>query len=262
MNTFNTTNDAGKYVAENIDFSPRLFSEMIKKININDYYMKYDSSNGLIVEHNLPEKEFEVFCKSFKKYIKKGEEFIKERIERVSLYHFLIAAKISDCFIEKTKRPDFIINLDNKIIGVEVTKLTTKKDEIMSKISNLVSGKKLTPIEMKNEAKRKFKYDYNKYEYYSYEGHSAISSGLSDTRFYLEKYVEIIDNKILKYERDANRFDKLLILCDGIESAGISSEEQCKRLIFKSEDSYKGDLFISVLYMNSDHQLLLYEESK
>jgi len=148
----------------------------------------------------------------------------KETKEREILSWFLAnkTNPYSDYKTEKCTRPDFVLHGNNgEIVGVEIIRLTTQRDENLSAISHETFGKGLTGTEIKAHARKYHKTFADSFEYYDFNSVAGIGSGICSINKIKNHFADELLKKYNKYQKEIKCFDSFIILADASSGPGI-----------------------------------------
>lgn len=111
------------------------FDELILKLNI--FTMKFITVNG-------EREETKKWNNDINFEIRKNRELYKEIKEFRVLFEALNKLKIKQGYIEKTERPDFVLNTPKGKIGIEITKIYSGNDWAVEKINDDIKAYNLS----------------------------------------------------------------------------------------------------------------------
>lgn len=253
-----------KDMIKNFSFKYDTIKNATKVIIIGDYKIEYNATTLHINHHNLEENRILELKKNirmeFEKYIhnvdlkkkNSSREMMKEMKERYILNRFIeLNKEYSEFTINKKERPDFVLYSNDIKVGVEITELTTESEKVMDSISNRVFGNGLTIYQMEKLAKDKYGNRALDYKYYDVNGLKIIGTNSFEVENSKDVFVKNIEKKFMKYENDAIKFDKFIVLCfaDGIE---ITCDRDADELLGNIKYLPKNDMFVALLYNPND----------
>lgn len=96
-------------------------------IKLNTFTLKFTSNN-------LKKEELQMWNSRLNYEIKKDRELEKEIKEFRILFEALNKLRIKKGYIEKSERPDFVLEINNKKIGIEITRIYSGNDWIPEKV--------------------------------------------------------------------------------------------------------------------------------
>ena len=190
----------------------------------NTFYI-FDALSLCVYDHNLSYKEYfdlgNIVTQLWEATADREQQ--KERLERGTLFHYLLSEQksIRDYKITKTKRPDFMLEGEQRI-GIEVTSLTTEEDQVLFTICRELFGHGYSVAEIKKKASDKHGRD--KVEKYSFWDEHSIGSPLYDVNYRKKLYAELIARKFVKYKLLASEYDEFIILADASLGTEITSQ--------------------------------------
>lgn len=91
-----------------------------KILKLNTYTLKFTNVNA-------DKEEVKMWNNRINYELKKNRNLEKEIKEFRILFEALNKLKIKKGYIKKTERPDFVLDIDNKKIGIETTKIYSRK---------------------------------------------------------------------------------------------------------------------------------------
>lgn len=189
-------------------------------------------------------------------------EELKERKEYLSLLKFFEAAKIShDTKIKKQERPDFVISVGDKRVGVEVTSLSSKDDNQLKTIAKKNFGKGMSAEDLKNAAYENYKSASQRFCYWEINGSSCIGRPMFNIEDDKREFASTIIKKYHKYNRDFEDFDCFIVLCDAMETITVTDEHDADEIIniaFSEEPQMHG-FDIAIMYEDDNGRIALHK---
>ncbi len=115
------------------------------KIHIDEKVLNLNVFTLKVTAIDAEKNDVEIWNEKIEKEIEKNKELEKEVKEFISLFELLNKLKIKSGEIIKTEKPDFIIKKENKVIGVEVTKIYVGYDWAIQKMEKELKEYKIPP---------------------------------------------------------------------------------------------------------------------
>ena len=209
---FNTLDEVAQHMVNEFGFMFDTLNEAKCTVYYMDKKIIFDRFTFNIYEHQLSNEEKNKLIKKVKQIYIPKKEIEKERLERVILNKYLMINNYEYALIKKCVNPDFIVEMNNRKIGIEITSFKAEDIAIQDKIINKASGKALTTNELINIAKDVSITKYKQFDYSTYNGHAIISANLFDVNLHKEEFVKTIEKKIKKYDEVSLLFDEFIIL--------------------------------------------------
>jgi len=194
---------------------------LIAVIDEKKHIYEYDRLSLCKYSHDFSQHDYRILGKLLEKWRENvDKESIKTREEYAALFHYAkLASTYQHCKIIKTARPDFTLEIDNKRVGIEVTRLIAEEYTVLHKIAKereqaIESADLLKRIAIGEHGEKA-----KKYNYYQLKHGVAVGLALVDVNERKAVYAKKIDHKISLYIDKLEAFDDFLILCDadGIE---------------------------------------------
>ena len=107
--------------------SKGLIEDAYIDIHFDDKILKLNTYTLKFYAVNTEKEETKMWNNRLNYELKKNRNLEKEVKEFRILFEALNKLKIKTGYIEKTERPDFVLEIDNKKIGVEITKIYSRK---------------------------------------------------------------------------------------------------------------------------------------
>ena len=243
--SFNTLEETAKYIVDSLDFTPKSLDDAFSIVFYKTNKIVFDTYSLTIHECQLEMVDRKKLFLEIRNCYVAQKEREKERMERSFLIPFLMNKGLINAIVEKQERPDFILNWDDKKIGVEITEFKARDIAIQDKIIKNVNGKLLSKEEIINVAKKTSSRRYDIFDYESIEGHAAISS-MFDVMEHKEEFVITLESKISKYDSMVENFDEFYIIA---KASGIE--------ITSSSDIY--DVLLELKIKPKNHMILYVE---
>lgn len=186
-----------------------------KVLKLNIYTLKFEKEN---LENDLLNFE-----------IKRDINLVKEIKEFRVLFEALEKLKIKKGYIEKTERPDFIMQLENKKIGIEITKIYSGNDWVPEKIYEDI---KMYNLNNKDALKYiQYKKYTNKIVTYVLKENLVIKplNKIEDTHILKVKTKNKIFEKVRKMFDEYNNYDMNIILANIVNPKYFDSVENIEK---------------------------------
>lgn len=189
-----------------------------------DYQIEYDRITLCIYKSNLNVEEFDELSKLLKNKIKAFEkEKLKQRNESVALLHYMEYINDTTTKFSKAVRPDFILNLYDKKVGIEITRFITKEDAVIHRIMDSdYSNSCQSSEELREESIRRHGKTAEQFNYYK----TGKIRGIGGAVFMPEKRHKTFADKVIikykKYKNSIKDFDEFIILCDADDDMSIT----------------------------------------
>jgi len=224
----------------------------------------YDKLSLFIYSHNLTQRQYWILGQHLNKWFDThNNEAQKMRIEYGILFQYaLLHPEFQQANIIKELRPDFIVKLNGKNIGIEVTRLEKESDNIASKIISEHTKPGMKANEILAIAFRKHGSKVKEYEIIELEKDVFAIHHIESMLISANEFVGKIEKKILKYRGIARNFDEFIVLCNAQKGITITSESDAKNMIdevlVRQPDV---DMNIAVMYIASNGALTSTEYS-
>ena len=189
-----------------------------KEFTIEDkvYYIEYSRHSLAICSHNLDLDDYNQLCKNLKGKYVYDKEKEKERRERFVLDYYIhnMKPEYSDFQISKKIRPDFILDGHNERIGIEITEPLTMDEAIGQSIvqTDYIPGMSANDLQ-----KTAWNHHGDKAKHFNITNivdSIAVGSGLVQIDYAKMTYADGIVNKLRKYQKTMETFDRFLVLAN------------------------------------------------
>ena len=215
---------------------------------------EYDRLSFCIYSHDFLQHDYRILGKLLEKWRENvDKESIKTREEYAALFHYAkLASTYQHCKIIKTARPDFTLEIDNKRVGIEVTRLIAEEYTVLHKIAKereqaIESADLLKRIAIGEHGEKA-----KKYNYYQLKHGVAVGLALVDVNERKAVYAKKIDHNISLYIEKLEAFDDFLILCDAQHGIEITSKSDAQDVLSQVLDvSGTRPITVLILYVNS-----------
>ncbi len=231
--------------------------KLFHRIGLCKKYITFDRLSLCIYKHNLSNNEYQQFCKEVTcKYNPENKEHKKRRVEYGRLFHYLwCESKLDKYSIHKQERPDFVLNIEDHSVGVEITELTTPYEKVMEKISSIPTSD-TSVDELKLKAKKRHGQKVNDYSYYEINDSVSVGTKTLDLTEIKKLFISHIIEKYNKYEKDIDSFDNFIILCDAQHGITITSKDDINNLLEGLLDySYNKKFCVAILWIDFNNRL-------
>ena len=210
-------------------FEYQTLAEAKKLVCVDGLEYCFDALSLCGYHSNLSEDKLAEFKRMLWLYYEKNydKEQKKQRKERDSLFRYLMTENCPyrNYKIEKHTHPDFILTGEQKI-GVEVTELTTQKDQVLLRILERNCGQGKSAEEIKAAAIKKHGEKAEEYFYKEVFGSACVGVGLDDLNCKKRELAGKLLHKAREYEKDKHLFDQFIVLGDAQSSFEIAITEE------------------------------------
>ncbi len=202
----------------------------IKKIHLDNRVLMLNTFTMRIARGNSSKEEVRRWNVMINNELKKDRNLQKEVKEYVSIFKMFSKLGIRSGIISKSEMPDFVLERNNKKIGIEVTKIYVGNDWVAEKLSEDIQAYKLRKNEIDAYiAYRKFQ---NRIKTYAVRGGIVIAPAYSEVS--LNEYIIEIKNKLFEKIRkqidDYNKFDENIIYADIVTPKFFNTDEEIVQL--------------------------------
>lgn len=195
--------------------------------NIEDAYIKLHFDNKIMMFNkftlrvrrgNAPKNEIKEWNTDIYSVVKKNRNLTKEVKEFISLFELLEKLKIKSGYIEKSETPDFILTRNDKMIGIEITKIYIGNDWVADKLSEEIKEFRLRQKDVEGYM------EYKKYKdrviTYKVRGGLAIMPQTKNisTQEYIVELKNKIFTKVRKLIDDYDKFETNIIFVEVVSS--------------------------------------------
>jgi len=217
----------------------------------------YDRLSLFIYSHNLTARQYHELGKKLSSWeTSHNSEDQKKRIEYGILFQYaLLHPEYQQAHILKSIRPDFVVELNGKTIGIEITRLEKESDNIMSKIISIhnkpgMKANEILAIAFNKHGEKTKEYEILELEEDVFAIHHIESMLISD-----DEFIDQIDRKIEKYKAMVPSYDKFILLCSAQKGITVTSESNAVNLINSVLEKNPGVMNIAVLYLSAQNIL-------
>jgi len=218
----------------------------------------YDRLSLFIYSKNLTALQYWRLGRALRAWLTNhNNEDHKKRIEYGILFQYAVLhPEYQHAQITKSVRPDFVVELDGEIIGIEVTRLEKESDSIMSRILDDLYKPGMKPNEVIDLAFKKHGYKALEYKITEFQKDVLAIQHIDDMLITTEGFVDIIGRKINKYKDKSPEFDKFIVLCNAQHGITITSETDANNLLEDTFEVYsKPEMNIAVMYLSQNNTL-------
>jgi hypothetical protein len=166
----------------------------IKKIHIDDKYMNLNTFTLRVFGGNVTKREKRNWDIAINNAIKRERNLYKEVHEYLTIFEFLNKIEIKNGYIEKSEKPDFILNYNNKKYGIEVSKIYVGNEWVANRINEEIKQYKFRQKEL--EGYIEYRNYQERIKTFKIRGGLAIMPIADDIS--LDEYIIEIKNKILE----------------------------------------------------------------
>lgn len=252
--------EAVNYILKSYNKEYKNLEEAKIEIDICGYKYCYDAMSLGQYYSSLPIQLSNDLYRDLKLKLKLSNDQKKERKERYALMMLsLVKEHLKQFTINKLARPDFVLKKGQIVIGVEVTELCMESVKIIGKIVDESFGKKM-PIDVleknaiKNHGKKAESYIYS-----NVFGHNYVGTNKYDVFEYKKKFAKNIITKFKKYEKEAAKYDDMIILCVHYENIITDRKDAIEVLNFIDYFPIN-KMTVIIIYKNNNNEINAYEK--
>ena len=192
--------------------------------------------------------------------IKISNEQEKERKERYAIMmQSLFKDHLKQFTINKLTRPDFVLENGQTKIGIEVTELCIENVKVIGKIAGEFFNKKIPVEQLRDNAIRKHGKKAETFIYSSVLDHNFVETNTYDVFKFKKKFAENIIKKFKKYEKEAIKYNEMIILCVHKENI-IIDDKDAKEVLNLISYFPENKISAVIIYINRNNEISIYEE--
>lgn len=225
-------------------------------IQVNDYYMEYDRQTLLVYRHNFEKDDYKIFSKYIRDYFfskKISHDGFQLRRELVELYYYLDCIDcVNKVTYKKQTHPDFILNYENRKVGIEITELCTQDDNVVNSIMRDISGKNMSEDEIKSLINTRYKHFANVIDVLELMGTNVVSGSVKNITSIKKDFANNIYKKYDKYKNMTGNFDDFIVLCDARFGIEITSKNDVLDIYDELKQYDMKNFCIDVMYIDND----------
>lgn len=214
----------------NLHTSSGRIEDAIKRIYLDNKVLMLNTFTLRITRGNATKEEVRRWNLIINNEIKKDRNLQKEIREYISIFKMFNKLGIKSGIIFKNEMPDFVLERNNKRIGIEVTKIYVGNDWVAEKLSEDIQAYKLRKNEI--DAYITYKKFQNKIKTYSVRGGIVIAPTYDEVS--INDYIIEIKNKLFEKIRkqidDYNKYDENIIYAEIVTPKFFNSDEEIKKL--------------------------------
>lgn len=204
--------------------------DAIKKIHIDNKVLPLNTFTLRVTRGNAPKEEVRRWNVTINNEIKKDRSMQKEIREFVSLFRMFEKLKIKSGHIAKSEMPDFILERNNKKIGIEITRIYVGNDWVAEKLNEDIQAYKLRKNEIEGYIQyRKFQ---NRIKTYAVRGGIVIAPMYDEVS--VNEYIIEIKNKLFEKIRklidDYAKYDENIIYAEIVTPKFFRTDEEIEKL--------------------------------
>lgn len=221
----------------------------------------YDRLSLCVYRHNLSGKDFSILSSALSTgFHERDSEQQKRRLEYGTLFHYYQFHKeFKNAEIAMNLHPDFVLTINNRNIGIEITELTTPKDKVLARIATENFGKGLRAQVIHKNATAKHGIKANYYEYMQVGDTVAVGIGSFDVNRKKELFAEQIFGKYKKYAEVSKQYDDFIILCNAQHGICITSRYDAEDVFNQVAESGARGCQVVILADNESGNPFCYE---
>ena len=204
--------------------------DAVKKIHIDNKVLPINTFTLIVTRGNASREEFRRWNVTINNEIKKDINMQKEIREFISIFRMFNKLKIRSGYISKNEMPDFVLERNNKKIGIEITRIYVGNDWVAEKLSEDIQAYKLRKNEIEGYIQyRKFQ---NRIKTYAIRGGIVIAPAYDEVS--VNEYIIEIKNKLFEKIRklidDYAKYDENIICAEIVTPRFFNSDEEIKQL--------------------------------
>lgn len=189
------------------------------KVHLDDKILNFNIFTLKFTAVDASKYDVDIWNNRIEQEIRKNKTLEKEIKEFISLFELFNKLKIRSGNLEKRERPDFLLNRNGKMIGIEITKIYVGYDWLLERLSREIKEYHLADIDVEGYIEHKKASD--KIEISSEKGKIFLSPKIFSATN--EEYEIKIKNKIFeKIRKQLDEYEKYDI---NIIYADITSPE-------------------------------------
>ena len=204
--------------------------DAVKKIHIDNKVLPINTFTLRVTRGNASREEVRRWNVTINNEIKKDRNMQKEIREFISIFRMFNKLKIRSGYISKNEMPDFVLERNNKKIGIEITRIYVGNDWVAEKLSEDIQAYKLRKNEIEGYIQyRKFQ---NRIKTYAIRGGIVIAPAYDEVS--VNEYIIEIKNKLFEKIRklidDYAKYDENIICAEIVTPRFFNSDEEIKQL--------------------------------
>ncbi|OQY87439.1 MAG: hypothetical protein B6D38_12810 [Anaerolineae bacterium UTCFX1] len=164
-------------------------------------------------------------------------DFIKDLTEFSSLSYLLLI--YPDLHFQKSEKPDFILKIEDRLIGLEVTSAVSEVEKQVNKVAKFNFGRNKTVEDIQDYIDKNHRNITDKYGLYDINGKAVLSpsKGSVDCHVYKKLIVEKALNKAKKAKKYSS-FSEMWVLIDTEDNLCFTEKHDAEELskLFGKED--------------------------
>lgn len=204
--------------------------DAIKKIHIDNKVLPLNTFTLRVTRGNTPKEEVRRWNVTINNEIKKDRSMQKEIREFVSLFRMFEKLKIKSGHIAKSEMPDFVLERNNKKIGIEITRIYVGNDWVAEKLAEDIQAYKLRKNEI--EGYIQYKKFQNRIKTYAVRGGIVIAPTYDEVS--VNEYIIEIKNKLFEKIRklidDYDKYDENIIYAEIVTPKFFRTDEEIEKL--------------------------------
>lgn len=252
--------EAVNYILKSYNKEYKNLEEAKLEIDICGYKYCYDAMSLGQYYSSLPIQLSNDLYRDLKLKLKLNNDQKKERNERYAIMMLsLFKEHLKHFTIDKLTCPDFVLENEKMKIGVEVTELCMESVKIIGKIVDESFGKKMPVEVLKDNAIRKHGKKAESYIYSSFLEYNCVGTNTYDIFEYKKKFAENIITKFKKYEKEAVKYDDMIILCAHYENIITDRKDAIEVLNFIDYFPIN-KMTVIIIYKNNNNEINAYEK--
>lgn len=156
-------------------------------------------------------------------------DFIKDLTEFSSLSYLL--SIYPDLQFQKSEKPDFILKIEDRLVGLEVTSAVSGVEKQVNKVAKFNFGRNKTVEDIQGYADKNHRNIVGKYSLYDINGKAVLSpsKGLVDCHVYKKLIVEKALNKAKKAKKYSS-FSEMWVLIDTEDNVCFTEKHDAEEL--------------------------------
>ena len=204
--------------------------DAIKKIHIDNKVLPLNTFTLRVTRGNASKEEVRRWNVTINNEIKKDRSMQKEIREFVSIFRMFEKLKIRSGYVSKSEMPDFLLERNNKKIGIEITRIYVGNDWVAEKLNEDIQAYKLRKNEIEGYIQyRKFQ---NRIKTYSIRGGIVIAPAFDEVS--VNDYIIEIKNKLFEKIRklidDYTKYDENIIYAEIVTPKFFRTDEEIEKL--------------------------------
>lgn len=214
----------------NLHVSSGKIEDGIKRIHLDNKVLLLNIFTMRVSRGNASKEEAKHWNVLINNEIRKDRNLQKEIREFVSVFKMFNKLGVRSGAITKHEMPDFVLERNNKKIGIEITKIYVGNDWVAEKLNEDIQSYRLRKNEIEGYiAYRKFQ---NKIKTYSVRGGIVIAPTYDEVS--VNDYIVEIKNKLFEKIRkqidDYNKYDENIIYAEIVTPKFFNSNEEIEKL--------------------------------